>query len=330
MMARNHAKTMTSRRATRLASFIITIAAICGLQSAIFAQVPKAPRSPDKDRPRTAGAAVALAPNQPAPPAGFDVVRKGISRGKITTLKYESKSAGGTFRATVYTPPSFSPGEKYPVLYLLHGASGDENTWVKDINAAAILDNLYSAGKLAPMIVVMPSSLSVAARKQAGDSRDAKADASATFGDVLLRDLIPLVESKYSVFPDREHRALAGLSRGANLALGVGLVGSDTFAWLGVFSGGNARQLTDNSQLDLSSPGRQPRLLWLSVGNRDEVVGARMAELGALLTKKRIPHVFRINDGGHEPKVWMSDLYYFAPMLFPDVKAAFERALENN
>ena len=64
-----------------------------------------------------------------APPAGFDARREGIDRGKLETVEYESTSVGIKRKARVYTPPGYSPDEKYPVLYLLHGIGGDENEW---------------------------------------------------------------------------------------------------------------------------------------------------------------------------------------------------------
>lgn len=263
---------------------------------------------------------VALTPNQPEPPAGFDVPRAGGARGKIESVEFKSKAAGEKFRATIYTPPGFSSSKKYSVLYLLHGASGDENTWTHEIQAHAILDNLFADKKLAPMIVVMPSSLSNAAREQAGGSRDAKQKAGMAFGDVLLRDLIPFIEAKYPVIADREHRALAGLSMGAGLALNTGLMNPDMFAWGGAFSGGSTQRLANSPQLDVTSPGRQLKLLWLSVGNKDTLMAGSVAAVDAFLTGRKIPHVFRINAGGHEPKVWMNDLHHFAPMLFQNEK----------
>ncbi|MDF9833432.1 enterochelin esterase-like enzyme [Ereboglobus sp. PH5-5] len=259
---------------------------------------------------------VALTPNQPEPPSGFNAPRGGVARGKVATVEFKSKSTGEKFRATVYTPPGYSPSKKYSALYLLHGASGDENTWTHEIQAYAILDNLFADKKLEPMIVVMPSSLSNAARKQAGESRDAKQKASMVFGGVLLRDLIPFIESKYPVIADREHRALAGLSMGAGLAFNTGLTNPDAFAWIGAFSGGSTRRLAKNPRLDVASPGRQLRLLWLSVGNKDTLMAGSVAAVDTFLTERKIPHVFRINAGGHEPKVWMNDLYHFAPLLF--------------
>jgi enterochelin esterase-like enzyme len=292
-----------------LLTFAVIAAASGGMQSSVLAQAADIPRQ------RSTGGAAALTPNQPDAPAGFDVAWTGIARGKATPFEYVSK-AGGTFRATLYTPPGYSPAKKYPVLYLLHGASGDENTWVRDIQAAAILDNLYADKKLVPMLVVMPSSLSVTAREQASDSRDAKARASMAFGDVLLNDLMPFVEARYPVLADREHRALAGLSMGSGLAFTTGLMNPDKFAWVGAFSGGSTRRLSGGSGLDVTSPGRQLRALWLSVGDQDNLMGNGMVAADAFLTEKKIPHVFHINAGGHEPKVWKNDLYYFAPVLF--------------
>lgn len=247
-----------------------------------------------------------LKANQPAPPAGFDVPRSGIARGKVQAVEFATKESGA-YRAMIYTPPGLAPQAKAPVLYLLHGASGDENTWIKDIHADAILDNLYAAKKLMPMIVVMPSMRPVAGRDQAGANRDAKARAAMAFGEILLQDLIPWVESHYPALTAREHRALAGLSMGAGTALATALANSDKFAWVGAFSGAGRRW---------SEPRQKFRLLWLSVGDRDVMMAGGMVAAAAFLTGKEVPHDFHINSGGHEPKVWMNDLYYFTPLLF--------------
>ena len=137
----------------------------------------------------------------PTPPKGFDVRREGIERGKVETVEYESKTAGGKRKMRVYTPPGFSKDQKYPVLYLLHGSLADETSWVKDGAADAILDNLYADKKPVPMIVVMPNGNLF----KPGDA----------FGSDLLGDIIPYVENHYPVKADREHRALAGVSMGA-------------------------------------------------------------------------------------------------------------------
>src|SRR5262245_37497817 len=147
-----------------------TLLFIALLPSLALAQGPR----PRGKEPPTGGNAE-LKADQPDAPTGFDVARSGIARGKIVPFEYESKNGERTFRATVYVLLVYVSVKKYPVLYHLHGASGDEKNWIQTIHADAILDNRYADKKLAPMLVVMPSSLSVTARSQAGDSRDAKA-----------------------------------------------------------------------------------------------------------------------------------------------------------
>src|SRR4051812_21148029 len=88
-------------------------------------------------------------------PSGFDAVRNEIPHGKVDTIVYASKTVGVNRKALVYTPPGFSKGKKYPVLYLLHGIGGDKKEWLTQGQPQVILDNLYADKKLEPMIVVL-------------------------------------------------------------------------------------------------------------------------------------------------------------------------------
>src|SRR5262249_21852954 len=88
----------------------------------------------------------------PAPPRGVDARRDGIDRGKLETVKYDSKTVGVKRKAQVYTPPGYSTDKKYPVLYLLHGIGGDEKEWTRGGKADVVLDNLYADKKAVPMI----------------------------------------------------------------------------------------------------------------------------------------------------------------------------------
>ena len=150
-------------------------------------------------------------------------------------ISYDSKSVGTTRKMQVYTPPGYSTEKKYPVLYLLHGIGGDETEWQRFAKPNLLLDNLIAEGKAEPMIVVMPNG-----RAQKNDRAEgnvfAAAPAFAAFEQDLLKDVIPAIESRYSVQADREHRALAGLSMGGGQTLNFGLAHLDTFAWVGGFS----------------------------------------------------------------------------------------------
>jgi enterochelin esterase-like enzyme len=250
-----------------------------------------------------------------APPGGFDTRRDGIDRGKLETVEYDSSTVGGKRRAKVYTPPGYTKDKKYPVLYLLHGIGGDENEWARGGSPGVILDNLYADKKAAPMIVVLPNgraSRDVTAR----DPIPKQAPAFAAFEKELLTDLIPFIEKTYSVKADRASRALAGLSMGGGQSLNFGLNNLDTFAWVGGFSSAPNTKRPADLIKDPAEAARKLRLLYVACGDRDGLFRISQG-VHAMLERKKVPHVYRVIPGGrHDFKVWKSDLYTFAQLLF--------------
>jgi putative heme-binding domain-containing protein/uncharacterized protein (TIGR03067 family) len=253
-------------------------------------------------------------------PKGFDVRRADIEPRKLQTVEYDSRSLGTRRKMVVYTPPGYAKVTRYPALYLLHGGGDDETGWVKKGSADIILDNLIRDGKAVPMIVVMPNGFArkpgegpPKGQKGKGFVRNFRA-----FEDDLLGDVIPYVESHYSVKADRQHRALAGLSMGAAQSLSIGLGHLDTFAWVGAFSGGNPRGSQADLIPDPAVARKQLRLLWLSCGDRDGLAGARVKALHNVLEERKVPHAYHIDSGGHEWPVWKNDLYLLARRLFRD------------
>ncbi|AYZ12827.1 esterase family protein [Chryseobacterium arthrosphaerae] len=251
-------------------------------------------------------------------PQDFDTEKKEILHGKIDTIQYSSVTVGTTRKALVYTPPGFKKGEKYPVLYLLHGIGGDEKEWFKNGTPQIILDNLYAKGKLIPMIVVLPNGRAMKNDRATGDimAKD-KVEAFAAFEKDLLNDLIPFVEKKYPVKKDRNNRAIAGLSMGGGQTLNFGLGNIDRFAWVGAFS---AAPNTKEPQLLLpdSSKAKELKLLWISCGDQDRLMpfSKRTSDY---LTENKVPHIFYVEPGGHDFKVWKNDLYLFSQLLFKPV-----------
>jgi enterochelin esterase-like enzyme len=200
---------------------------------------------------------------------GFYTKREGIERGKVEKAEYESKTLSATYVTGVYLPPGYDKTKKYPVLYLLHGANGNEDSWVKDENADVVLDNLYADKKAVPMIVVMPSTVAKGALPAGGRNMQAFMTASARFGEVLTKDLVPFIEGKYAVAADAEHRAVAGYSAGAAEALNTGLANVDMFAWVAGFS----PPINDNKAVggikDAEAAAKKLRLVWISCGEQD-------------------------------------------------------------
>ncbi len=309
-------------------------------------------------------------------PKGFDSRRDGIERGQVETVEYDSKSVGGKRKLVVYLPPGYSKEGKYPVLYLLHGAGGDESNWTRMLAAHVILDNLYADKKAVPMIVVMPNGspggsgfrtgnlvagpitraadadkdgkvtldefMAAAKRFYEECDKDKKGaigekqiaeginrlmpppgrgqpgrgfDFITTFQNDLLKDILPFVESHYPVRTDPQGRALAGLSMGGGQALGIGLKHLDQFAWIGGFS---SAIFSDRTALVPSAADAgKIRLLWISCGDRDRLMD-RSKALHEALEEKNVSHVWHIDTGDHEPKVWRNDLYLLAQILFRD------------
>jgi enterochelin esterase-like enzyme len=250
----------------------------------------------------------------PDPPAGFNVKREGIPHGKRETVEYDSTTIGTRRKMNVYTPPGYSKDRKYPVLYLLHGIGGDETEWQRFATPDVLLDNLIADGKAVPMIVVMPNGRAQKNDRAEGDVFRS-APAFAAFEQDLLKDVIPFIESRYSVQADREHRALAGLSMGGGQSLNFGLAHLDTFAWVGGFS--SAPNTKPPAQL-LPAPAaakEKLKLLWLSCGNRDGLINISQG-VHAYLKEHDVPHVWNVDSNAHDAAHWRNNLYHFVQKLF--------------
>jgi len=252
-------------------------------------------------------------------PQGFDVVNANIPHGKLDTISYPSKTVGVSRRALIYTTPGYTREKKYPVLYLLHGIGGDEKEWLRGANPQHILDNLYHEGKIQPMIVVMPNGRAMKDDRAIGNMFDsAKVRAFGTFERDLLNDLIPYIEKNYSVISDREHRAIAGLSMGGGQSLNFGLGNLDKFAWVGGFSSAPNTKVPEQLLPDPGEAKRKLKLLWISCGDKDRLITFSKRTHEYLLTNN-VPHIYYIEPGIHDFKVWKNGLYMFAQLLFKPV-----------
>lgn len=251
--------------------------------------------------------------------SGFDVERAGIPHGNIDTISYYSKTVGNNRKAITYTPPGYSKNKKYAVLYLLHGIGGDEKEWLNGGKPQVILDNLYAAGKLAPMIVVMPNGRAMKDDRPNGNimSKD-KIAAFSTFEKDLLNDLIPFVEKKYAVYKDPERRAIAGLSMGGGQSLNFGLGNLQTFAWIGGFSAAPNTKSPEELVPDPVRTKQMLKLLFISCGASDNLIVNSKRTHNYLLQNK-VPHIYFIEPGVHDFNVWKNGLYMFSQLLFKSV-----------
>jgi enterochelin esterase family protein len=279
----------------------------------------------------------------PEPGADYYAITQ-VAHGEVRAKWYLSKTTGEWRRALVYTPPGYDqdPKTRYPVLILQHGSGEDETGWTRQGRAQFILDNLIAAGRARPMIVVMDlgyaTRLGTAPVKFGPDAplENAKL-AFSVFEDVIIRDLLPMIESSYRTLPGREHRAMAGLSMGGMQTLFIALRHLDTFAYIGSFSSPIVPDL--NSKLPLRAAPHVPfdtktayegafatpaafngrvKLLWLGVGTAEpEIFRAGIGEAAQALTAAGVRlEYFESKGTAHEWQTWRRDLNDFAPRLF--------------
>ena len=252
-------------------------------------------------------------------PKGFDQVKTGIATGKLDTIKYDSKTVGTTRKALVYTPPGFNKKTKYPVLYLLHGIGGDEKEWLNGGKPQVILDNLYAEGKIQPMIVVMPNGRAMKDDRAVGNiMAPDKVQAFATFEKDLLNDLIPFIEKNYPTLTDRENRAIAGLSMGGGQSLNFGLGNLDKFAWVGGFSSAPNTKVPQELVPNPEDAKKKLKLLWISCGDNDGLLSFSK-RTHDYLYQNDVPHIYYLEPGVHDFKVWKNGLYMYSQFLFKPV-----------
>lgn len=264
-----------------------------------------------------------------------------VPHGQVREIWYHSKVTGTWRHALVYTPPKYDTQTsiRYPVLYLQHGAGEDETGWTRQGPANFILDSLIAAGTSKPLILVMAYDYARRAGqappdltgKPFGSPEMIKAmqDMTSAFEDDMTQALIPFIDANFSTIPDRDHRAMAGLSMGGMQTFQVTLQHLDLFSYIGGFSGAAGAMVLGNQKFDpktayngvFADPAafaKKVHLLWIGVGTEEPT---RMREglqrLHTSLQEANIQHVFYESPGtAHEWQTWRRDLKDFAPRLF--------------
>lgn len=249
------------------------------------------------------------------PEGEFQTWRQDVPHGVVSKVEYWSDALGQKRTAMVYTPPGYMSGsERYPVLYLVHGAGDSYDSWTSVGHAHLILDNLIAAGKAKPMIVVMPFG-------HTPDRPGGNMLANTDFGDDLIADLIPYVDAHFRTLADQPNRAMAGLSMGGSHTLRFGLTHPELFDHIGIFSMGLGLQGNDVSAYEqahdaaLKKAARDLDLVYYAMG-KDDFLYDTVAPTRAMLGKYGIDHVYNETGGGHTWINWRRYFADFAPRLF--------------
>lgn len=250
-----------------------------------------------------------------------------VPHGTVQSREYKSKALGTDRKVVVYTPPNYEKStDRYPVLYLLHGANSIETSWTQSGKANVILDNLLADGKIKPMVVVMP--FGYAFQRAPGAGRGGALENKTQregFTRDFLEDVLPMIEATFRVYADQDHRAIAGLSLGGAQALAIGLTHPDLFSRIAAFSpalGAANNPETGGVSFDFvladsASINSQIKLLWVSGGTEDTLFQS-ISEFADQLSKHKIEHIFRVTGGAHTYAVWQRNLNEAAPLLFQE------------
>lgn len=285
-------------------------------------------------------------------PESADYAVNAVPHGTVSLQWYPSPTVGATRRTYVYTPAGYEGGtDRYPVMYLLHGGSGDEDAWASCGRAIQIFDNLIAQGKARPMIVVMPNGNTT--RMASPDLLPAPPALPANqdpgrfrrFPESLVKDLVPFVDKTYRTLADRDHRAIVGLSVGGAQTMYAAFNNLELFAWVAAFSGGypvmpgaaidvppppNAASLKGpdiNKSLDPAkfaalmpqldaSANDTLRLLYISIGTADTLQETHKVVKQVLKDKGLKYTLVEFPGYIHEWPVWRLSLRDLLPRLF--------------
>lgn len=254
---------------------------------------------------------------------------KNVPHGQVREQKYLSKITGTWRRCFVYTPPQYDKDltKRYPVLYLQHGSGEDETGWAVQGKANLILDNLIAENKAVPMIIVIENGYANRASDARGPVRGRGTGGMSVFEDVLIKEVIPMIDLDYRTLADREHRAMAGLSMGANQTIRITMNNLDIFSHIGAFSGTSNYPGTapldpvtfSNGQFrDGKSLNKQIKLFWLGLGTKEpNPFPGSVGAFKKMLDQIGMNYVYYESPGtAHEWLTWRRSLYQFAPLLF--------------
>ena len=256
----------------------------------------------------------------------------------VESLTMSSKILNKEIKYSVYLPDGFErSASKYPIVYLLNGFTGDETDWNRIGHVKDITDELIRGNQIDPLVIIMPD----------GDDRlyMNKDDGTYPYEDMFITELMPFVENKYRIKAEKKFRGISGLSMGGAGSLRLSLKYHDLFGACAAFSAGigteeeiinegqesfdnyfgrispsligvkgEARMnetIRDYNLFDMIKTKDKKSLksvdIYFDCGD-DDFLAVGNATLHIELTKRRIPHEYRVRDGAHTWNFWVDSL----------------------
>lgn len=252
-----------------------------------------------------------------------------VPHGSLSKVWYHSEKLNADRRITVYTPAGYETnGQKYPVLYLLHGMGGDEDSWSTLGRAAQILDNLIAQGKAKPMIVVMTngnSDLQAAwGESPTGYVTPTIELPKTTDGsfEEAFPEVVTFVDKAYRTIAKKESRAIAGLSMGGFHSMQISKEYPTLFNYIGLFSasarfkGRKDSHIYENCEAKIKTQfAQKPALYWIAIG-KDDFLYEENQKFRSFLDANGFPYTYVESEGGHIWRNWRNYLCQFLSLIF--------------
>jgi enterochelin esterase-like enzyme len=219
--------------------------------------------------------------------------------GQVIESQLESEYLKKPLEYRVYLPPCYAeqPERRYPVLYLIHGQTYRNDHWL-NLGAADLVDRLSATGEMAPFLMVFPY-----------DRDHYISPPENGFGEAIVADLIPAIDTEFRTLPERADRAIGGISRGGNWAVHIGLQHPEIFGALGahstpIFSSDTNPEIA--KWLEAIPLERLPRI-FMDAGENDRWLQYTLI-FEDLLNTENIPHEWHLYPGYHDDDYWQAHL----------------------
>lgn len=251
--------------------------------------------------------------------------------GIVETKIYRCSVPGPDYRRmVVYLPADYySTDKRYPVFYLFHGARGYETSWIRKADFFRTTDTLRRAGSIAESIIVMPNMNQYKDQDDYDDSRLKNALESimqidGTVESSFVDDVVAFVDSVYRTVPDKQHRAIAGNSIGAQQSMYISANHPDMFGYVGLFSlypkvflkksayNGLYRDFDRKFDTQFTDP---PKVYFMSIGTKDFFY-LHMQNVRKKMDLKRYRYDYLVEKTGHDWDIWADSYVLFSKEIF--------------
>jgi len=266
-------------------------------------------------------------------PADYPVLSKELANGssKLVSVTYPSSEPGlSERRMYVYLPEAYDANlDRYPVLYMLHGARGDETSWITQGYILPKIDSLRSCGAVEQMLVVFPNMNSYDSDADFAKSRHKGAlesffEVDGVVETFFVNDAVSAVDSLFRTIPEKDSRAIAGLSLGGMQALYISASSPEIFGYVGILSAplhsairkgqysGFYKGLDAKIDAQFANP---PQLYKIYVGKKD-IYRKTMSKFSNELQTKGYNCEMLLDEGGHQWPQWTSFACDFMKRVF--------------